>query len=211
MYVPASFREHRTDVLVSFADAHPFATLIAHAEAALCINHLPLLVAGGTTLQGHIARANPLWRDAHTDRNAVAVFHGPHGYISPAWYPTRVQTGEVVPTWNYVAVHAHGRLRFVQDPIWLRSHLEALTSRHESARPDAWHLSEAPAEFIDDLLRAIVGVELTIDRWEGKWKVGQNRTHAERLGAIAGLRAQDTDADDALADAMETCLVTTKP
>jgi transcriptional regulator len=210
MYVPATFREDRTDVLASFAEAHPFAALVVQTEEGLSINHLPLLLVSGVTLQGHIALGNPLWREARTARRAVAVFQGPHGYISPSWYPTRAETGEVVPTWNYVAVHAHGHLRFVRDPSWLRTHVQALTQRHESARAAPWEPSEAPADFIDDLLKGIVGVELTVDRWEGKWKVGQNRTQAERLGAIAGLRKRGTEADNALADAMEGARVSPK-
>src|SRR5262249_6329081 len=141
------------------------------------------------TLRGHVARANPVWRETRTDVEALAIFQGPRRYVTPSWYPTMAETEKVVPTFNYLAVHAHGPLRIVDDPAWVRRLVERLTDRYEENRPAPWRVGDAPADFIDQQLRAIVGIEIPITRLQGKWKASQNRPGADREGVVRGLRA----------------------
>src|SRR5690606_4744474 len=126
--------------------------------------------------RGHVARANPLISDIDNEVETLAVFHGPDAYITPSWYPTKKETGKVVPTWNYVAVHAYGRLRIIDDATWLRAHVATLTEHSESGFPEPWALSDAPKEHIDRLIESIVGVEMVVSKLVGKWKVSQNRS-----------------------------------
>jgi transcriptional regulator len=193
MYVPSHFAETRTEALHRFVHAHPLAVLVTHTADGLEANHLPLELdpapAPLGTLRGHVARANPVWRTFSPGVEALAIFQGPDRYITPAWYATKRATGKVVPTWNYVVVHAYGPLRIIEDGAWLRALVERLTARHEAGRADAWKLSDAPAEYVDAMLRGIVGLELPITRLVGKWKVSQNRPEADRAGVVAGLHA----------------------
>ena len=182
----------------------PLATLVIGHEGALHANHVPLFLdpdrGPNGTLVGHVARANGVW--PLLPQTAVAVFHGPQAYVSPSWYPSKALDGKQVPTWNYTAVHAHGRLSAFDDPERLRAVLETLTEQHEAHRPAPWRISDAPPDYIDKLLRAIVGIELAVDRWEGIWKVSQNRTDTDRAGVVEGLRAEGTPAANAMADLM---------
>ena len=141
----------------------------------------------GWRLGGHVARANPLWREAD-GRRVLAIFHGAQAYVSPGWYPSKVRHGRMVPTWNYSLVQAHGRLRAIDDPAWLRAFLERLTARHESGRAVPWQVSDAPDDFIAATMRAIVGFEIEVDRLEGKFKLSQNRSGEDQAGVMAGLR-----------------------
>jgi transcriptional regulator len=134
-----------------------------------------------------VARSNPVWREFSAEVPAVAIFSGPDHYISPSWYPSKEEHGRVVPTWNYAAVHAYGRLEIHEDAEWLRNLVTRLTATHEAQFELPWQVSDAPADYIDGLLRAIVGIEMRIERIEGKWKMGQNRPEADRRGAVAGL------------------------
>ena len=195
MYLPPSFAETRAEVLRDLIHTHPLATLVALSSDGLVANHLPLQLdsADGTPglLRGHIARANPLWRNYQAGTDALAIFHGPQAYVSPSWYPSKVATGAVVPTWNYVVVHAHGPLRFIDDPVWLQAHVTALTAQHEGSRPTPWQVSDAPPPYLANMLQAIVGFELPVTRIEGKWKLSQNRTELDRAGAAQGLQTSD--------------------
>src|SRR5690349_15617024 len=180
MYLPNSFAERDVPTLFAFMEAHPLATLVTSSATGLFATHLPLVLdrAAGPmgTLFGHVARANPHSRYATEGApEALVIFSGPDAYITPEWYRTKQETGRVVPTWNYIAVHAYGALRLHDDPAFLRPHLERLTHQHEGSRPTPWHVSDAPADYIDQQLKAIVGVELVISRLEGKWKMSQNR------------------------------------
>lgn len=188
MYVPASFREERPEVLFDFIDANPLGTLVTTGAQGLYATHLPLVLdrARGV-LEGHIARANRHHQMAATEQEVLTIFTGPDAYITPSWYPSKAEHGKVVPTWNYIAVHAYARLRFVEDGPFLRRHLAALTARHEEHRPVPWEVTDAPAEFLAQLERAIIGVELTITRLEGKWKMSQNRPAADIDGVVEGL------------------------
>jgi transcriptional regulator len=181
MYVPDHFREDRSDVLREAVQRIGFATLVTQGLEA---NHLPMLLENNV-LRGHVARANPVWKQGTGE--ALAIFLGPHAYVSPNWYPSKAETGKAVPTWNYLTVHARGTINWVQDADWLRAHVGALSATHEAGRKNPWAISDAPASYVDGLLRAIVGFELTIIKLEGKWKLSQNRDAADRAGVRDGL------------------------
>lgn len=193
MYCPRSFALADASALHTAIDAHPFASLITVDNDGPTAEHLPLLrtattgeSAAGGVLYGHIARANPLWQAG--ERDALAIFQGPQAYVSPGWYPEKREHGRVVPTWNYLVVHAHGRLRFIEDRDWLMQCVDALTRRFEQGRATPWSLADAPLEYLDGLCRAIVGVELTIERLVGKHKASQNKPSATREAVRRGLR-----------------------
>ena len=158
------------------------------------------------SLIGHVARANPQWRTTDTGQEALAIFSGPDSYISPSFYETKRLTGKVVPTWNYVTVHVRGRIGFFQEPEALLGLVRRLTERHEGERAAPWAVSDAPADFIQSQLRAIVGVRLEITAMTGKWKMSQNRSPADRTGVVAGLRADGRPAAEAVADAVAAAM-----
>jgi transcriptional regulator len=192
MYTPSAFREDRLDVLREAIARHPLATLISTAGKDIQASHVPLVYVqtGGTAvLRGHVARANPHCRPTEANREGLAVFTGPQHYISPQWYPSKRDHGKVVPTWNYIAVHVRGRLTFRTDAEWLWQMLEVLTNEQEGPLGTGWRITDAPKDFIDEQLAAIVGVELTVETIEGKWKLSQNRTAIDREGVIAGLES----------------------
>src|SRR6266850_3068495 len=192
MYLPAHFEESRVDVLHQLIHAHPLGALVTLMPGGLDANHIPFEVdpnpAPFGTLRGHVARANPVWRDASRDVEALVIFQGPGTYISPAWYPTKKETAKVVPTWNYVVVHAHGPLRVIDDRDWLRDFVTKLTNRHEGERGgEPWHVTDAPTDYIDTMLGAIIGLEIPVTRLVGKWKMSQNRPAQDRAGVVDGL------------------------
>ena len=197
MYLPAHFAEDRVEVLQALMREHPFATLVSKAGDGLVADHLPLqLSADGTRLLGHVARANPLWKTA-VGQDVLVIFQGPQAYISPSWYPSKREHGKAVPTWNYVVVHARGRLSTIEDPQGLRSLLDDLVNRHEGELAEPWQVSDAPPDYIEKMLSAIVGIEIGISSLAGKWKTSQNQPAANRAGVVAGLRERGTDhADD---------------
>jgi transcriptional regulator len=190
MYRPDVFREDRPDVLRDAVRRIGFATLVTHdADGGLEANHLPMLLQDGEhgqVLRGHVARANPVWKKG--EGGALAIFLGPHAYVSPNWYPSKAETGKAVPTWNYITVHARGVIRWIDDAVWLRAHVGQLSAAHEAGRQVPWMISDAPASYIDGMVRAIVGFELSIETLEGKWKLSQNRDEADHAGAREGLR-----------------------
>jgi transcriptional regulator len=197
LYLPTHFNETRIEVLHALMREHPLATLVAVNDSGLVANHLPMRIGPEPApgiLRGHIARANPLWKDYRSDIEALAIFQGPQTYISPALYPSKQATGEVVPTWNYAVVHARGTLRFIHDADWLRDFVSSLTDEHEAKRSQPWKVTDAPAPYVDKMLGLIVGFELSISSLIGKWKLGQNRTKTDREGLVQGL-AQAEDAD----------------
>lgn len=193
MYRPAAFVQDDRETLAALIAAHPLATLVAHTASGLSADPIPLHFdpapapdAPHGTLRGHVARANPLWRDA-AGTDVLAVFHGPQAYVTPSWYPSKAATHKVVPTWNYVVVQAHGPLRAVDDARWLHALVQRLTDTHEARRTQPWAVSDAPPEYIEQMLRAIVGIEIPVQRLEGKFKLSQNRSEADRLGVADGL------------------------
>ena len=183
-------------LLQALVQAQPLATLVIAQAGALHVNHIPLYLdpARGPrgTLVGHVARANAVW--PLLPQQAVAVFHGPQAYVSPSWYPSKAIDGKQVPTWNYAAVHAHGTLSAVDDTVRLRAILHTLTQAHESHRAAPWAITDAPPDYLDKMLRAIVGIELAVERWEGIYKVSQNRTDTDRAGVVQGLQNEGTPA-----------------
>jgi transcriptional regulator len=192
MYIPKHFAEPRVDFLHQLIHTRPLSTLITLTPRGLNANHIPLhlsLEPGPFgTLRGHVARANPIWDDINSDVDALAVFHGPDAYVTPSWYPTKAEAGKVVPTWNYAVAHAYGRLRIVDDPIWLRAHLGELTDHNEASFAEPWHLDDAPFEFTDKLIGAVVGIEIVITSLIGKWKTSQNQPAQNQAGVACGLR-----------------------
>ena len=198
MYQPAHFVEQDAAALLALMQAAPLATLV-HGGAELAADVLPLAVeriGEGWRITGHVARANALWREAD-GRPVLLVFQGPQAYVSPSWYPSKARHGKAVPTWNYTLVQVHGTLRAIQDREWLRAFVTRLTERHEGGRPAPWHVTDAPANYIDSMLEAIVGIEIEVTRLEGKFKLSQNRSSEDRTGVVLGLEA------DALAQAMQ--------
>ena len=193
MYVPEYFRETRIDALQAFVERHPLATLVAMTAQGLTANHVPLrsqlLAEGGGILHGHIARANSLWRELKPESEVLAIFTGAEGYVSPNWYPSKREQGRVVPTWNYATVHVKGSITFIEDASWLRELVGWLTEEHEQGRPDRWNVSDAPGDYIEAMLRAIVGFEIRVSSIVGKFKGSQNRSAADRAGVDAALRA----------------------
>lgn len=206
VYLPKHFAEDRIEVLHEAIRRTELATLVTFGAGGLFATHLPVVLDHSAgpfgTLYCHVARANPQWRDYAADTQVLAMFLGPHTYISPRWYETKRETGRVVPTWNYLAVHAYGTLRTFDEPDRLRQHVEQLTSQHEGKRPDPWRVADAPPNFVDGLLKGIVGFELSIERIEGKWKMSQNRPENDRLGVIAGLDAMDNSSSLGVAEIM---------
>jgi transcriptional regulator len=198
LYLPSHFNETRPEVLRALMRARPLSTIVTQCESGLVANHVPVQTlddpAPWGCIRGHIARANPLWRDYRSGTEALAIFQGPQAYVSPSLYPSKAKTGEVVPTWNYAVVHAAGTLRFIEDPAWLKDFVAGLTAAHEAPRALPWKIDDAPSAYIDRMLGLIVGFEFSIASLTGKWKVSQNRTHADRQGVIRGLRnAADAD------------------
>ena len=196
LYNPPAFRVDDLAKLFDHIESTGLATLVTVGSDGPLVSHVPLLLdrEGGDKgrLVGHLARANPQWRDSDTAKPAVAVFMGPDAYVTPSWYPSKAQHGRVVPTWNYAVVHARGTLRFFDDPARLRGIVERLTDRHEGRRATSenaapWKVSDAPARFIDSQLAAIVGFELLVTSLEGKYKLSQNREAADQAGVGAGL------------------------
>lgn len=197
MYQVAAFREDRIGVMQQLMREHPLATLVTAIDGRPDANHLPLLLdsepAPHGRLLGHVARANPLWREAAGGLDVLAVFQGPQAYVTPSWYETKRETGAVVPTWNYAVVHARCRLTVHEDRDWLHRLVTLLTAAHEAGRPQPWAVDDAPADYVERMLKAIVGIELRIDTLEGKWKVSQNRPAADRAGVAEGLAAGQDD------------------
>lgn len=210
MYIASQFAESRLPALQELIRAHPFATLVSvSAGCGLAADHLPLLLDASRgphgVLLGHVARANPVWRELDDGAEVLAIFQGPHHYISPSWYASKREHGKVVPTWNYVVVHVRGRIRWVHEPTWLRSFLERLTNAREESRTPAWQISDAPAEYVDRMLGAIVGLEIHVSAMQGKWKLSQNRSAEDQAGVVAGLTAESSDVGTDMAARMREC------
>lgn len=193
MYTPAAFRDHETSRLHEQMNQTRLAILVTWNEDGLQASHLPLLLREDQgpkgTLYGHLARANPQWRQLETCAEALVIFPGEDAYVSPSYYPSKAEHGQVVPTWNYLAVHAYGKAETFTDPSRLRQLLDELTARHESGRAQPWSIDDAPAEYIAKMLGAIVGFALPVQRLEGKRKLSQNRSATDMAGVRDGLAA----------------------
>jgi transcriptional regulator len=198
MYQPPHFREDRLDVQHALIRAQSLGLLITAGPGGLQANHVPFLIdADGSehgTLRAHLARANPQLGELAAVAECLVVFQGPQQYISPSLYPTKREHGKVVPTWNYITVHAWGRPQVIEDAAWLRRQVDDLTSHKEGSRPAPWSVSDAPEPYVAAQLKGIAGIEIPIARIEGKWKVSQNRPASDRAGVVAGLRGSGGDA-----------------
>lgn len=203
MYCPRHFEETDPSILHSLISSHPLGTWVMQTDGQLLVNHVPFLLdpqrGEHGTLVGHVARANPVWQSAAGKSPAVVVFQGPHTYISPSWYPGKHEHGNVVPTWNYAVVHAHGQALAMHDKDWLRAHVSQLTDTHEAGEAIPWQVSDASDSFIDKMLGGIVGIEIPIQSLEGKWKVSQNKAMPDRAGTVAGLAARTQPASQEMA------------
>lgn len=200
MYIPEHFREPQIEVLRAFVERHSFGTLVAVTSEGITANHIPMQLLAGPdglgVLRGHIARANPLWRLLESGASVLAIFLGPDHYVSPSWYPSKHEHGKAVPTWNYATVHVRGTIRFIDDPVWLRALVESLTDEHERHNVHPWKVTDAPADYIAGMVRAIVGFEILVSAIEGKFKASQNRSAADRAGVAEALRTAGLPADE---------------
>lgn len=200
MYLPEHFRESRIELLHNFIRRHPLAVLVAMRTEGLSADHIPMQLwprsDGVLTLRGHIARSNSLWRVLNTDAPILAIFGGAAHYISPSWYPSKRSSGKVVPTWNYSAVHVAGQIRFIEDSSWLRALVESLTDQHEAEALHRWKVSDAPEDYIQAMLQAIVGFEICVTSIQGKFKASQNRNEADRAGVARALQDAGLPIDD---------------
>jgi transcriptional regulator len=203
MYIPPAFQENDTATLHAVIRAARLSTFITATAEGLIGTPLPMILdeteGPHGTLYGHVARANPQWKLAPVG-NAMAVFMGPDAYVTPSWYATKRETGKVVPTWNYIAVHVYGPVEFFEDASRLRDIVTRLTNLHETPRAEPWAVTDAPEEFIKSQLRGIVGLRMPITRIDGKRKMSQNRSAEDRAGVVDGLAASDDATDRAVAD-----------
>jgi transcriptional regulator len=204
LFTPKFNLETDLPTIREFVRANPLCTLVTRATDGLVATHLPMVLhedgPGLGTLRGHVARANSQWKDYVASEEVLGIFHGPEHYISASWYPTKAVDGKVVPTWNYVAVHVYGLMRTIEDTDWLLEHLRTLTDINEVVSRKPWSVDDAPPEYIASLSRAIVGIEIPISRFEGKWKVSQNRGESDAQGVIEGLQEIATPASLAMGE-----------
>jgi len=199
MYIPEAYRITETEHLYSFIERYDFATIVSQSVQGLVASHVPVLLQKQPgVLRAHFARANKHWQMFDRTAEALTIFHGPHAYVSPSWYVT----SPAVPTWNYGAVHVYGRPRILKGMEDVKGLLSALTNKYEAHRKRPWQIEGAPAEFIEKLAAAIVAFEIPIERIEGKFKLGQNRSLDDRRGTVAGLQQENTQEARALADFM---------
>jgi len=207
LYTPPAFREADIGQLHAHIAATGFAAVVTVGAQGPIVSYIPLLLDPGVgpygMLSGHLARANPQWKESDLTIPAVAAFVGPDAYVSPGWYPSKQEHGKAVPTWNYSVVQARGRLEIIDDRDQLIAHVTALTDKHEGRFEAPWQVSDAPADYLERQLRGIVGIRMVIDALEGKAKLSQNRSAADQAGVVAGLRTSGQDRDRAVAALME--------
>tara|TARA_R110000737_G_scaffold141158_1_gene171960 strand:- start:276 stop:917 length:642 start_codon:yes stop_codon:yes gene_type:complete len=206
MYRPKKFQQSDSTALKALIAQYPFATLISCSELGIEANHIPLMlqqVDGKDVLQGHIAKANPLWQSKAETAEVLVVFNGPNCYISPNYYPTKMLTGKAVPTWNYIAVHVKGLISFIHDNRWNLNLLNSLTHHHEAQQPEPWSIEDAPREYIAKMLPAIVGIEIDITSITGKWKLSQNQAEINKQGIISALSGSSENHAQKIAEWLE--------
>jgi len=200
MYIPDHFKAGSEQELHALIAAHPLGALVTQGPNGLDANHIPFELEAGQgpsgTLLAHVARANSVWREVKDGDEVLVIFRAEQGYISPNWYPSKQETHRTVPTWNYSVVHAHGKIAIRDDERFVRTLVARLTHRHEASQPQPWKMSDAPKDYIADMVKAIVGIEVEITRLTGKFKLSQNREARDVAGVVENL------GDRALADAM---------
>jgi len=202
MYIPPAFAENDPAELHAIMRTASLPILVSPTAEGMIATHLPLSFQAPDRIVGHFARANPHWRNSTRDADSLAIFTAMDGYVSPSWYPTKAETGKVVPTWNYTAVHATGRLEIIEDPEALREIVTSLTDRFEAGREKPWAVSDAPPDYVAAMLKGIVGVVLHVTKLEGKSKLSQNKSRADQEGVAAGAATENP----ALAEAMRKVL-----
>ena len=207
MYVPNHFKEDSVETLQQHIRAYPFGLLVIADDAGIEANHVPFYLDMNEegslgTLQCHLARSNLVWQRIEKSRFVLAVFQGPNAYVSPSWYPSKAETGRVVPTWNYLAVHVAGSAKVVQDAVWLKEHLRQLTNQHETERAQPWAVEDAPADYTEALMRGIVGIEIKIEKLTGKLKASQNQPERNQQGVKVGLQSEPRFCAAAMAELM---------
>ncbi|MBW0148041.1 FMN-binding negative transcriptional regulator [Marinobacter arenosus] len=203
MYVPNHFREDDTEKLHQYIRDYGFGLLVTADDEGIEANHVPFHLSMEAddslgTLQCHLARSNPVWQRIQNGEAVLAIFQGPDAYVSPSWYPTKAETGRVVPTWNYLAVHVEGSARVIQDPVWLKEHVRQLTDQHEKGRAQPWAVDDAPTDFTERLVQGIVGVEVKIKKLTGKLKASQNQPERNQAGVKDGLKGEHAPRSDAM-------------
>ncbi len=212
MYQPPHFREDRRDVQHALIKTHSLGLLITAGPGGLQANFIPFLIdakaTDNGTLRAHLARANPQLRELAAVEECLVVFQGPQAYVSPSHYPTKRETGKVVPTWNYITVQAWGRPRVMDDAAWIASQIDDLTRHKEADRAAPWAVADAPGAFLASQIKGIVGLEIPVSRIEGKWKVSQNRVAADAAGVAEGLRGEGEEADAVAAAVAERMKIT---
>ncbi|TND59717.1 FMN-binding negative transcriptional regulator [Aeromonas dhakensis] len=205
MYLPPHFAVTDSETLHQLIRAYPLGALITHGEGGLDANHLPFEFDAGEgehgVLRAHVARNNPLWQEVKDGDEVLVIFKAADGYISPSWYPGKQEHHKLVPTWNYSVVHAHGRIQIRDDARFVRRLLANLTRTHEAAEPAPWKMADAPRDYLEAMVQAVVGIEIEITGLGGKFKLGQNKEAADRLGAANALQERG---QSALAEAMLT-------
>lgn len=198
MYLPDLFREQRFEALRDFIRVHPLAILVASGSEGLSADLVPMLLTGAEgncRLRGHVARANPVWKRVAAHAPVLALFTGAQHYVSPNLYPSKRDTGEVVPTWNYSVVHARGPIEWTEDKEWLRGLVGELTDEQERTQPQPWRITDAPPRFLETMLGAIVGFQIEVESLIGKFKASQNRTVRDRAGVRSGFSAEGLSAE----------------
>ncbi len=203
MYLPPYHVETDVARMQALIHAHPLGTWVTSGADGLIANHIPFVLdtARGPhgTLRAHVARANPIWRTLSGGTESLVIFQGPQSYITPSWYPGKQIDGKVVPTWNYTVVHARGVAHAMEDPAWIHQLVTDLTQASESSRPQPWQVSDAPADFIAQMAKAIVGIEIVLTSVVGKSKLSQDETPADRAGTVVGLAARGDSTAAAMA------------
>jgi transcriptional regulator len=204
MYIRQDHRFEDLDARFSLIEQHALGAWVIQGQDGLVANHIPFLLdrtrGPHGTLIGHVARANPVWNSRAAATPSLVIFQGPQTYITPNWYPGKAEHGKVVPTWDYAVVHAHGVARAIEDRDWMMDMLDRLTNTQEASQPAPWRVADAPADYIDKMLRAIVGIEIPIERLEGKLKASQDEAVRDRIGTVEGLRGLLRPKSDAMAD-----------
>lgn len=196
MYLPKHFQVDDATLLAALIEEFPLATVVGILDGVAEINHIPLLLSEDKTrLYGHVAKNNPLLKLANqTNLKVSAVFHGPNAYITPSWYPSKQHEGKVVPTWNYAVVHAEGQLSLIDDASWLKAHVALMTNIYEPTAQSTWKLEDAPETYINSMLKAIVGIEIKLDKLVGKFKLSQNRPQEDYASVVDKLKQSPKDA-----------------
>lgn len=208
MFVPGLFKIEDVADAHGLMRAHPFAVLVTYGSTGLFATHLPTVLKVDEAvplgrIECHLARPNPQWETFAPDVDALMIFQGPEAYIRPGWYPSKAEHGKAVPTWNYSAVHAYGRIELQRDADWLLTHVSELSDQQERSSAEPWAVSDAPANYTAMLLRGIVGLTFTITRLEGKSKMSQNRDPRDRAGVVQGLRERANGDDEVIAGLVE--------